>query len=162
VHKDQKTPGMGYPYLNHLGLVAMEVMSAVSSDQTLNSELAIQCAILHDTIEDTDAEYADILSEFGCDVADGVMALTKDSSLGTKAEMMTDSLNRIKGQPKEVWMVKMADRITNLQPPPHYWTNEKITAYRDEAIMIYDALRSANTILAERLKAKIDNYLEYL
>lgn len=31
---------------------------------------------------------------------------------------MKDSLKRIKKQPKEISMVKMADRITNLQIPP--------------------------------------------
>ena len=40
-----------------------------------NSDLAVQCALLHDTIEDTDVTYDGVLAEFGTDVADGVMSL---------------------------------------------------------------------------------------
>ena len=32
----------------------------------------------------------------------------------------------MKTQPIEVWMVKLADRITNLLPPPAHWNEEKI------------------------------------
>ena len=46
---------------------------------------------------------------------------------------MADSLARIKQQPKEVWLVKLADRSANLGKPPHYWSAEKILAYRQEA-----------------------------
>ena len=51
VHKEQFYPGEKLPYITHIGNVMMEVM-AVSS-QLENPELAIICAILHDTIEDT-------------------------------------------------------------------------------------------------------------
>jgi (p)ppGpp synthase/HD superfamily hydrolase len=162
LHKDQKVPGVKYPYLNHLGNVTFEIMAAVSADSSINAELAILCAILHDTIEDTEGTYEDILREFGVDVADGVMALTKDVALPDKQAMMTDSLKRIRKQPKEVWMVKMSDRITNLQPPPEHWDNDKILRYQSEAQQIYDALKDANDLLAERLKSKIDNYTSYL
>jgi (p)ppGpp synthase/HD superfamily hydrolase len=58
-------------------------------------------------------------------------------------------------------MVKMADRITNLQPPPHYWTKEKINNYREEAQLILDELGKANEHLAKRLADKIQNYQQY-
>lgn len=59
--------------------------------------------------------------------------MTKDQTVGAdqtdkwerKKLQMQDSLRRIKSQPREVWMVKMADRITNLQPPPGHWSEEK-------------------------------------
>lgn len=161
-HKDQKVPGVNYPYLNHLGNVTFEVMAAACAEHPDNAELAVMCAILHDTIEDTDTTYADILDNFGRNVADGVMALTKDFTLPDKKSKMADSLARIKQQPKEVWMVKLADRITNLQTPPSVWDNDKIRRYRDEAILIYDALKDGSPLLSDRLKAKIDNYLQYI
>ena len=55
-------------------------------------------------------------------------------------------------------MVKMADRITNLQPPPKGWSKEKIVEYHNEAKMIYESMRGADTMLAERLKKKIIDY----
>jgi (p)ppGpp synthase/HD superfamily hydrolase len=37
-------------------------------------------------------------------------------------------------------MVKLADRITNLQPPPGYWDAEKIERYREEGRAILNEL----------------------
>jgi len=160
VHKEQKYPGEQLPYVTHLGNVMLEVMGVAS---TLgNAELALCCAILHDTIEDTEVTYSDVRDEFGKAVANGVMALTKNETLGTKREQMIDSLERIIEQPKEVWVVKMADRVANLGEPPHYWKLEKLEAYRAEAQIIWDYLHEANEAMAERLKSKIDEYERYL
>lgn len=74
---------------------------------------------------------------------------------------MLDSLERIKLQPKEVWCVKIADRITNLQPPPKHWTMEKKINYREEAKLILKSLRGANAFLERRLKRKIAEYGAY-
>jgi (p)ppGpp synthase/HD superfamily hydrolase len=90
------------------------------------------------------------------------MALTKDESLPDKTSMMLDSLERIKAQPKEVWMVKMADRISNLYSPPFYWNDRKIMKYAEEAELILNALAPANELLAARLRAKIDAYPSFL
>ena len=59
-------------------------------------------------------------------------------------------------------MVKMADRITNLQPPPPHWNKEKIREYRKEALLIYENLREGSFLLAERLKLMIDNYERFM
>lgn len=149
-------------YINHIASVAMEIAWALQSDPNANGALAVQCALLHDTIEDTDATYDVICDAFGKSVADGVLALSKDPTLPTKAEQIQDSLNRIKQQPREIWMVKLADRITNLYHPPYYWNNEKILSYRDEAVLIYNELHTANIGLAIRLQEKIDLYPRFL
>lgn len=152
------TEGEQIPYLNHIGSVAMEVLWALSATPELDGDLAVQCALLHDTLEDTAATYDLVLAEFGPAVAAGVAALTKDKTLADKAAQMQDSLDRIRQQPQEVWMVKMADRITNLRHPPYYWTPEKMQSYRREAQMIYASLHPAHGLLAERLLAKIEAY----
>ena len=77
-----------------------------------------------------------MLLNFGKDVADGVLALTKNENL-PKEDRMRDSLERLLKQPKQVQIVKLADRITNLQAPPHYWTKEKIVNY---AYLEYSAI----------------------
>jgi (p)ppGpp synthase/HD superfamily hydrolase len=94
-------------------------------------------------------------------VADGVAALSKDDRL-PKADRMADSLRRIREQPREVWMVKLADRITNLAPPPDDWSAAKRAAYRDEAIVIADALGAASPTLHARLRARIEAYAAHL
>ena len=160
VHKEQKYPGEELPYITHIGNVLLEVMAVTSSLD--NAQLAICCAILHDTIEDTGTTYEDILQEFGKDIANGVQALSKDKTLNTKQEQMQDSLKRIKEQAKEVWVVKMADRVANLGEPPHYWSLEKKRAYQEEARLILEQLHEASEQMANRLKAKIEDYERYL
>lgn len=156
-HSTQKVPGTDLPYLKHLGMVAMEVFSAHAIEPVGNLGLAVQCAILHDTIEDQGVAHADLVKHFGLSVADGVLALSKNPDL-PKSEAMADSLNRILQQPRDVWCVKLADRISNLQGAPAHWSAEKRATYRGEAQQILDALGAAHRSLAARLATKIANY----
>lgn len=167
-HADQKTPA-GFPYIVHVTSVATETIVALHADRERieDPDLAVLCALLHDTIEDTadtaearTALHAEIARRCGASVADGVLALSKDDAL-PKADRMTDSLRRIRAQPREVWFVKLADRITNLAPPPAHWTRDKRIAYRDEAIAIADALGAASPFLDTRLRAKATAYATY-
>ncbi len=160
-HIGQKVPGTEWSYLAHLSMVSMEVIAALNHEADKDGNLAVQVAILHDTIEDTDATYQELKSKFGQRVADGVLALTKDKNIEKQAQM-PDSLRRIKLQPNEIWMVKMADRITNLQPPPSYWTIEKRKKYLDQAKFILDELKSGSDFLSDRLTAKILEYQPYI
>jgi (p)ppGpp synthase/HD superfamily hydrolase len=160
-HQGQKMPGSERPYITHLSFVSMEVIAALSVETEHDGNLAIQCAILHDTIEDTDTTFEEIKTEFGESVAHGVLALTKDQNLA-KHLQMADSLQRIKEQPQEIWMVKLADRISNLQAPPHYWTQDKIVRYREEGIQIYEALKDASPFLASRLAKSIEDYKAFI
>lgn len=159
MHGVQKMSGTSLPYLLHVGAVTMEVMAALAQGSRVDDpDLAVQCALLHDVIEDTPASYEDVAARFGVAVASGVLALTKQKTLPTKAEQMADSLARIRQQPKEVWMVKLADRITNLQTPPGHWDAAKIARYRVEAEMILTSLGEADRWLAARLGEKIEKY----
>ncbi len=160
-HQGQKFPGTEISYIMHLSFVSMEIIAALNVEQECEGNLAIQCAILHDTLEDTDTTYEQIKTEFDEAVANGVLALTKDNSLD-KYEQMPDSLRRIKERSPEIWMVKLADRITNLQAPPHYWKQDKIARYREEGIQIYEALKDASPFLAVRLANKIENYKRFI
>ena len=161
-HNGQTVPGTDHPYINHIGNVAMEVMTAIAKSESFHKpNLAIQCALLHDVLEDTYATYELVYAKFGVQVADGVKALTKNEDLPSKEEQMADSLQRIRLQPHEVWMVKMADRISNLQPPPAHWSKEKINNYRNEAMIIYNELQNASEYLSNRLKKKIVFYDSY-
>ncbi|GGE21494.1 HD domain-containing protein [Psychroflexus salis] len=157
-HKNQKVPGTDANYLLHLSNVAMEILLAYSDSSNFDINFAIQLALLHDTIEDTDTSFNEIENKFGHSVAVGVQALTKDESLTTKKERMIDSLNRINELEKEVGMVKLADRITNLQKPPKHWEKDKIRNYLNEAILISETLNAKNEYLNNRLKTKITEY----
>jgi (p)ppGpp synthase/HD superfamily hydrolase len=164
-HKGQLVPGTDLPYVVHVSLVAMEMLAALAVEEVERPNLAVQCALLHDTLEDTYVIYDEIVEQFGSYVADGVLALSKDGAIGTSEDeykrkwlQLEDSLKRIKSQTTEIWMVKLADRITNLQPPPKSWNEEKVAHYKKGAEQIHEELSSASEYLGERLRMKIDQY----
>ncbi|UII33982.1 HD domain-containing protein [Fulvivirga ulvae] len=161
-HCDQKVPGTNANYLLHISNVAMEILMAYQAESNFDLDFAVQVALLHDTLEDTDTTFDELKDKFGERVALGVKALTKDGNLSTKTEKMTDSLNRINELDKEVGMVKLADRITNLQAPPSHWDKEKITAYLEEARILDKGLEGINEYLNIRLKRKIGEYEKYV
>ena len=156
-HLGLKVPGTDLPYVVHLSNVAMEIMIASFNTDNFNLGLAVQAALLHDTIEDTSTDFAELESKFGIEVATAVSALTKNNG-PTKEQSMVDSLARIKKMPFEIWAVKLADRITNLQPPPKHWDNERKISYREEAQLILSELKEGNEFLARRLETKIEEY----
>jgi (p)ppGpp synthase/HD superfamily hydrolase len=158
-HHRQTVPDSEYPYLVHVVSVAAETIAALAPG--MDTELAVGCALLHDTIEDTATTHGELAERFGVAIADGVLALSKDRAVPKPAQM-TDSLRRIRDQPREVWMVKLADRITNLDVPPRYWTVDKRRGYRDEAVTIADALGAASSVLEARIRTRIAAYTAHL
>lgn len=157
-HGEQRMKGSGLPYVVHVVKVATEVMAV--ADGTFDVDFALQCALLHDCMEDCGVTVDHLAAHFGPRVAEGVAALTKDPAVRREARM-ADALQRIAQQPREVQMVKLGDRITNLEPPPPEWTVEKRREYLAEAQTIYDALHGAHAGLARRLRHKMEAYRGY-
>lgn len=105
-------------------------------------------------LEDTPITYQELSAEFSKVVANGVLALSKDKTL-KQENQLEDSVMRIQQQFKEIWNVKLADRIVNLSPPPAVWSMEKREHYRQYAIIIHEALQDASPYLASRLREEI-------
>jgi (p)ppGpp synthase/HD superfamily hydrolase len=59
-------------------------------------------------------------------------------------------------------MVKLADRISNLQQPSLQWGQHNINHYYEESLEIHDELKQVSDFLANRLKTKIINYKNYV
>ncbi|KAB8141025.1 bifunctional (p)ppGpp synthetase/guanosine-3',5'-bis(diphosphate) 3'-pyrophosphohydrolase [Chloroflexia bacterium SDU3-3] len=159
-HLGQRFPGTELPYLLHVGSVAMEVMTALVAEPSHDADLAVQCALLHDVLEDTEVTPRQLGEQFGEAVLHGVQALSKNPAL-LKDEQMPDSLRRIQQQPSAVWLVKLADRICNLERPPSYWTEARRRGYRAEAREIHQALASASPALGARLALRIEQYRRF-
>jgi len=155
-HGQQVTP-TNLPYVVHLSSVCMELIRALEAEPSRSGDFAVTCALLHDTLEDTQTTAALVEGAFGVAVREGVVALSKNGDLPKEAQM-ADSLRRILAQPPEVAMVKLADRITNLAPPPPHWSAEKISKYRAEAEVILKTLGSASPFLAARFRQRLDAY----
>lgn len=156
-HSGQKLPGSDLPYLTHIGWVVGEILISLQHEAISDPILAIQCAVLHDVLEDTSKGYRELSQKFGPAIADGVSVLTKNMAL-PKSQRMMDSLERIRSRPKEVGMVKLADRISNLRTPPCNWDSRKIAEYIKESEDIIAILGKTSLYLSERFKMKLMNY----
>jgi len=102
--KDGKTPYCAHPFR-----VAMTVREVFGCDD----EDAICAALLHDVIEDTPADYDDVLEGFGEVVADAVAAMTKDMRL--REDVREPAYDR--GLREGDWrgrLIKLADVHDNL------------------------------------------------
>lgn len=149
-------------FIDHIEKVTFEVMTTTMFEHHLNANLAVKCAMLHDTLEDTRITYKEIEERFGKPVADGVLALTKDSNIRNRKHKMIDTLERIKKQPIEIWVVKLADRLANLSFPPFYWDNKKKKEYLEESELIYNYLHEASPFLAQKLYNKMIEYQRFI
>lgn len=158
-HQGQK---MKFPsdvdYSAHIFGVALTTFE-FAKDENVNMDLVVSVALLHDTIEDTGVTYEDIKREFSKEIADGVLALTKNEAL-PKEQQMEDCLNRIlRLDKKEIAIVKLADRCFNTRCRVENWSVEKQEKYINEAINICDkigfyCLPLKNKILANISKIK--------
>lgn len=152
-HAQQTVPGSSANYLLHISNVVMEIIMAHHNEPTFDLEFAIQVGALHDVLEDVEDITEEVLQEnFSIEVVEAVKTLTKDDRIKDKELKLLDSLDRIASSKfKEASIVKLADRITNLQPPPPHWSQEKCEAYAEQARKILIQLGDANQYLAERL-----------
>ena len=151
-HSGQLYPSTGQPYIMHLGQVLLELVPALAGQPDLDDQLALCCAILHDTIEDAAATADELGRKFGPAVMHGVVALGLSKS---GAPDMQQCLDRVRSQPREVWLVKLASRIANMCMPPGHWSRGTCLAYADEAQLVLHTLGEASPYLAERLRSRI-------
>jgi len=155
-HLGQMVPGTPVSYIMHLSFVSMEVIAALAEDPGRDGDLAVQCALLHDVIEDTRVTYPQVEAEFGAKVALGVLALTKDPALDNRCRCPTacaasgSSPTKLDGQ--------AGGQDIESGAASRLLTKDKIALYREEALEIHAALHPASDLLARRLLEKIEAY----
>ena len=143
-------------YTAHFTSVALNSINYTANEK-LNHEFMLVVAILHDVLEDTDITYQDLINDFNIDIADAVKTLSRDERLPFN-EQIPDCLNRIKNQPKEVAIVKMADRLYNIRERYNGWTKEHQDMYKKEAQLVCDELGYASINMKKALQLAIDEY----
>jgi len=157
-HRGQKYAGTGLPYLMHISFVVMEVIAALEVETFNNPDLMVQCAILHDVVEDTKMSKRRLEEVFGKEVAQGVDYLTKKKRIKNKEKRSSEYIARLMDAPREIQAIKLADRISNLQTPPFDWDSKKIDTYLEKSKVIQKELGHASPYLNKRLKDKITSY----
>lgn len=110
MHKGQYRKD-GIEYITHPIKVAEYVRKFKKSS---NIEILVAAAYLHDTIEDTEATYYDIVQKFGLEVAQLVLELTTDEDL--KNEIGKTKYLEIKMKNMSSWalVIKLCDRLANV------------------------------------------------
>lgn len=134
-HADQ-TRASGEPYYYHPLEVAYMLAEYAAEDnkQYFKTELFVS-SILHDTIEDTILTKEMISAEFGAVVANQVEGLTRVKAHGKiTSEELVRSL--VKQGNKEVLMIKMFDRLHNIQTIKAK-SPEKIKKIINETIRVF-------------------------
>src|SRR3984893_7398685 len=104
----------GEPYILHPLAVAMICVEEIG----LGVRSTI-CALMHDTVEDTDITLEDVQREFGSEIAKIVDGLTKisnvlDANTSQQAENFKKILLTLTDDPRVI-LIKLADRLHNMR-----------------------------------------------
>jgi len=128
----------GEPYIFHPIAVAMICVEEIG----LGVRSTI-CALLHDTVEDTDITLDDIKNEFGNEIAKIVDGLTKistvmDTNSSQQAENFKKILLTLTDDPRVI-LIKLADRLHNMRTLD-FMKQEKQLKISSETIWVYAPL----------------------
>jgi len=134
------------PYITH----PMAVARAIAEIGKIGDTLIYKAAILHDTIEDTDAKEEELRQHFGEEVLQIVLEVTDDKSLEKMARKRMQVIHAPSlSYPARI--IKLADKIINcqdvLQSPPEGWTLERRRDYIQWGADVIAQIRGTNAAL---------------
>jgi GTP diphosphokinase / guanosine-3',5'-bis(diphosphate) 3'-diphosphatase len=146
-HRAQRRKGAEeIPYVNH----PIEVAELLWRVGGVRSVSVLAAAILHDTLEDTDATPEELDREFGAEVRRLVEEVTDDKSLPKqrRKELQVEHAPHKSAGAKAV---KLGDKICNVRDvafsPPAEWPVERRREYLDWSERVVAGLRGTNPAL---------------
>ena len=108
-HAGQFRKGTSRPYIVH-PIEVGDIVSTMTQDEEI-----ISAAVLHDTIEDCEGVSREILArEFSERVA-GIVAQESEDKTKTWMERKSATIEHIRNAPREVQMVGLADKLSNMR-----------------------------------------------
>lgn len=141
------------PYISHCFRVAMTLNLVFGFD---DAEV-LAGALLHDTIEDCDVDYDEILETFGRNVADYVAVMTKDMRLEeTIREVSYDK--QLANGPWQGRLIKLADVYDNFTDSPlkkqrvYVEKAERILALTENDAQLQEAREHLQLLMQERAR----------
>jgi guanosine-3',5'-bis(diphosphate) 3'-pyrophosphohydrolase len=146
-HRNQRRKDIhASPYINH----PIALANVLKNEGGIADAAVLSAALLHDTVEDTDATREELESVFGREIAAIVLEVTDDMTLprGERKRLQVERAATISHRAK---LVKLADKICNLRDllksQPAEWTEERTSEYFDWARAVVDGLRGTNAAL---------------
>ncbi|OPY85775.1 MAG: Bifunctional (p)ppGpp synthase/hydrolase relA [Smithella sp. PtaU1.Bin162] len=137
--KDQQAS----PYINH----PIEVADILWTIGNVNDVIVIVAALLHDTIEDTDATPDELRIHFGEDVLALVLEVSDDKNL-PKPERKRRQIEKAPFLSSRARLLKLADKICNIRDityfPPQNWSWQRKFEYLEWAASVIAGLRGVN------------------
>lgn len=152
-HGNQKRAS-GEAYITH----PLEVAN-ILADLHLD-DASIAAALLHDTIEDTEATQSEIAEQFGAEIADIVEGLTKINKLDLVSRRAKQAENFRKlllsvSNDVRVLLIKLADRLHNMRTLDHM-APEKRTRIAQETMDIYAPL--AGRMGMQEIRSELEDH----
>ena len=151
-HQGQDRDGeIPIPYICH----PMEVLAKLRYIGKVTDDDLLTAAMLHDTIEETDATFEEIHEKFGPMVAEYVRQVTREEPSAEDIEHLTKDeiyelrtaifLEEIRHMSKEAQMIKLADRASNLAEAEVSKQPAKLERYKKQTKLILKIIdRSVN------------------
>ena len=149
-HKGQKRKDTeASPYINH-PIQVTEILWGIGG---VRDTILLLAAILHDTIEDTDATPEEIRMHFGEEVLALVLEVTDDKSLPKEVRKQRQ-VETAPHKSQRARLLKIADKISNVQDiirtPPKDWSLERRQEYVLWSQRVVAGLRGVNKKLESR------------
>jgi (p)ppGpp synthase/HD superfamily hydrolase len=120
--------GDGTPYINH----PIAVARILAEEGQVTDADVLMAAVLHDTLEDTDATREELVSQFGSVVCRLVEEVTDDKRL-PKAERKRLQIEHAPHLSHGAALIKLGDKIANVRDlgraPPPDWSIERVREY---------------------------------
>lgn len=132
-HGSQTRPA-GEPYLEHLLEATRVLVDAIG----ITDIDVLRAAVLHDVVEDTACTLTEVRERFGDRVATLVDWVTKPPrhEHESREQARATYLDRLQAAPDDAILVKLADRLSNVQRlDTHPWP-EKRRNYYDETVRL--------------------------
>lgn len=146
-HRDQRRKDpYGSPYINH----PIALMHVLSEEAGVTDAHLLAVAALHDTIEDTDTTFEELIRVFGEEISKTVLELTDDKSLPKpdRKKRQIEYASRISHAGA---IVLLADKVCNLRDiariPPPDWTLQQKRNFFDWAREVVENLPPVNETL---------------
>lgn len=151
-HKEMRRKS-GEPYIYHPIAVAQ-----ICAEEIGLGAIGIVCALLHDTVEDTDLTLDDVKGLFGEKVAQIIDGLTKISGvIDNTSSIQAENFRKVlltMSEDIRVILIKLADRLHNMRTLAHMKRDKQIKI-ASETLFLYGPL--AHRLGLNTIKTELEN-----